>query len=57
MFFFMVVGLFLIIGNFIDPNNLVPVFAAVIVGTAEEDEIKGTSKKDSLFGLGERDRL
>jgi small neutral amino acid transporter SnatA (MarC family) len=45
MFFFLVVGLFLIIWNFIDPNNLVPVFAAVIVGTDEEDEIKGTSKK------------
>jgi hypothetical protein len=53
----LLMGLFLLILNLINPDNMIPVFAAVIVGTEETDEIKGTSKKDSLFGLEERDKL
>jgi hypothetical protein len=33
---------------------LVTVFAAVIIGTDEEDEIKGMNKKDGLFGGSRR---
>lgn len=47
---FFVMGLFFLILDLISPDNLVSVFAAIIVGTEEEDEIKGTGKKDSLFG-------
>jgi hypothetical protein len=57
LIFFLVPGLFLLILNLINPDNMIPVFAAVIVGTEEADEIKGTSKKDSLYGLEERDKL
>ena len=54
--FFLVIGFSLILG-LINPDNLIPVFAAIIVGTEEEDEIKGTSKKDSIFGLEEKVKL
>ena len=43
-------GLFFLILDLISPDNLVSVFAAIIVATEEKDEIKGTGKKDSLFG-------
>ncbi len=50
-------------GNFsyieiIVPNNLVTVFAAVIIGTDEKDEIKGMNKKmPYLVGVDESDKL
>jgi hypothetical protein len=50
-------------GNFyyieiIVPNNLVTVFAAVIIGTDEKDEIKGMNKKmPYLVEVDESDKL
>ena len=42
--FFLVMGFFLIF-YLINPDTFIPVFAAIIVGTEEEDELKGTNKK------------
>ncbi len=48
---------FFLIFYLINPDTFIPVFAAIIVGTEEEDELKGTSKKDSLVGSEERVKL
>jgi hypothetical protein len=52
----LVKGFFLIF-YLINPDTFRIVFVAIIVGTEEEDEYKGTSKKDSLFGSEERVKL
>jgi hypothetical protein len=41
----------------ITPDTFIHVFTAIIVGTEKEDELKGTSKKHSLFGSEDRVKL
>jgi len=44
--------------EFIFPNNLVPVFAAVIIGTDKIDEIKEMNRRMAYVdGVGESDKL